>query len=196
MPATIGVLSFQGSVAEHMAALAALPDVRALEVRSSGALAALDGLILPGGESTTIARLMRLFGVLEPLRARIREGMPVWGTCAGMILLAREIEGEQAHLGVMDIAVRRNAYGRQIDSFAQKAMIPAFSAQPVPLVFIRAPWIERAGADVRILCTVDGHIVAAEERNMLATSFHPELTEERSVHAYFADKARAYAARR
>lgn len=179
-----------------MAALAALPDVRALEVRSSGALAALDGLILPGGESTTIARLMRLFGVLEPLRARIREGMPVWGTCAGMILLAREIEGEQAHLGVMDIAVRRNAYGRQIDSFAQKAMIPAFSAQPVPLVFIRAPWIERAGADVRILCTVDGHIVAAEERNMLATSFHPELTEERSVHAYFADKARAYAARR
>lgn len=179
-----------------MAALAALHDVRALEVRSSGALAALDGLILPGGESTTIARLMRLFGVLEPLRARIREGMPVWGTCAGMILLAREIEGEQAHLGVMDIAVRRNAYGRQIDSFAQKAMILAFSAQPVPLVFIRAPWIERAGADVHILCTVDGHIVAAEERNMLATSFHPELTEERSVHAYFADKARAYAARR
>lgn len=181
----IGVLALQGSVAEHMAALERLPGVRAYEVRRTRELMEADALILPGGESTTIATLLRIFGLFEPLRARIRDGMPVWGTCAGLILLAREIIGEPPHLGLMDITVRRNAFGRQSDSFAETVEIPAFGPSATPLVFIRAPWIESAGPEAEVLCTLHGHIVAARQQNMLVTSFHPELTDNLNVYRYF-----------
>lgn len=183
---TIGILSLQGSVEEHRASLSRLCNVREMEVRTPDSLEKVDGIILPGGESTTISKLLRTFGLFEPLRGRIQAGMPVWGTCAGMILLAKEVVGEAPHLGVMDIAVRRNAYGRQADSFSVKKVLPEIHPAPIPLVFIRAPWIERAGPGAKALCEVDGRIVAARQKNMLVTSFHPELTDDLSVHRYFA----------
>lgn len=185
---SVGVLSLQGSVREHIAMLAKLPNVTPVEVKSPEKLEDADGIILPGGESTAISRLLREFGLWEPLKRKIEHGFPVWGTCAGMILLAKDIVGESPHLGLMDISVRRNAYGRQIDSFSARAKIPAFAEEEIPLVFIRAPWIESVGNGVEVLCSLNGHIVAAKERNMLATSFHPELTDCLCVHRYFADK--------
>lgn len=182
---TIGVLSLQGSVSEHCACLRRIPNVACIEVKTREALAQADAMILPGGESTTIAKLLDFFGLTDPLRERIRQGMPVWGTCAGMILLAKDLVDEPAHLAVMDITVRRNAYGRQIDSFCREVCIPAVGDRPVPLVFIRAPWIERAGPDVEVLCKLNGHIVAAKQKNMLATSFHPELSTDLSFQNYF-----------
>lgn len=182
---TVGVLSLQGSVAEHMHMLSEIEGVTPLEVKTLESLNKADGVILPGGESTTISKLLRIFGLLDPLKERILRGMPVWGTCAGMILLAKEIIGEEPHLGVMDITVRRNAYGTQLDSFTTNAVIPEISEKEIPLVFIRAPWIEDVGDDVNVLCRVQGHIVAARQENMLVTSFHPELTEDLAVHRYF-----------
>lgn len=183
----IGVLAMQGSVIEHMEKLRALENVEPVEVKTLAELARVDGLILPGGESTTISKLLGQFGLLAPLSARIASGMPVWGTCAGMILLAKNLVGEPAHLGNMDIVVRRNAYGSQRDSFITHAVIPDFGSEPLELVFIRAPWIEKAGENVRVLCRTDGHIVAARQDNMLATAFHPELASGHAVHRYFAD---------
>lgn len=183
--AKIGVLALQGSVVEHLNMLGALSDVEALAVKSEEDLGSVDGIIIPGGESTTIAKLLHDFGLFTPLKKRIEQGLPVWGTCAGMILLAKELEGEAPHLAVMDIAVRRNAYGRQIDSFRSEAVIPGISGRPLRLVFIRAPWVDRAGNGVDILCRLDGHIVAARQGNMLVTSFHPELTGDPVVHNYF-----------
>lgn len=188
---TVGVLSFQGSVAEHMQMLNKIDGVTPLEVKTKEALDQVDGLILPGGESTTIAKLLHIFGLFEPLKERITNGMPVWGTCAGMILLAKQIVGESAHLGVMDITVRRNAYGTQLDSFSTSAEIPEISEKPVSLVFIRAPWVESADENVRILCQISGHIVVARQDHMLVTSFHPELTETPAVHQYFAEMIKA-----
>lgn len=182
---TVGVLSLQGSVEEHMHMLSSIDGIIPREVKTLEALNEVDGLILPGGESTTISKLLRIFGLLEPLKERILHGMPVWGTCAGMILLAKQIEGEQPHLGVMDITVRRNAYGTQLDSFTTNAVIPEISKEEIPLVFIRAPWVEAAGENVNVLCKVQNHIVAARQGNMLVTSFHPELTEDLAVHRYF-----------
>ncbi len=187
---TIGVLSYQGSVIEHMKALERLDGVRAVEVNKPNMLSEIDGLILPGGESTTISKLMNIFGMTEPIKKRIQDGMPVWGTCAGLILLAKSILGEAPHLGVMDITVKRNAYGAQIDSFKTTAVIPGVSSKAVELVFIRAPRIEAVENDASVLCTVDNHIVAARQNNMLATSFHPELTEDSSFHNYFANMVR------
>lgn len=187
---TIGVLSYQGSVIEHMKALERLDGVRAVEVNKPNMLSEIDGLILPGGESTTISKLMNIFGMTEPIKKRIQDGMPVWGTCAGLILLAKSILGEAPHLGVMDITVKRNAYGVQIDSFKTTAVIPEVSSKAVELVFIRAPRIEAVENDASVLCTVDNHIVAARQNNMLATSFHPELTEDSSFHNYFANMVR------
>ena len=181
----IGVLSLQGSVCEHTAMLKKIKDIEPIEVKSLEALKMSDGLILPGGESTTISKLLHDFGLFSTLRKRIENGMPVWGTCAGMILLAKNIVGEKPHLGVMDITVRRNAYGRQIDSFEEECTIPSVSKQKIPLVFIRAPWIENAGENVDILCRLKGHIVAAKEKNILVTSFHPELTDCTLFHQYF-----------
>ncbi len=183
----IGVLSYQGSVEEHMKSLGRLDGVEALEVKTLAALETVDALILPGGESTTIAKLLNIFCLAEPIKERIKNGMPVWGTCAGLILLAKSIVGEKAHLALMDITVRRNAYGRQLDSFRSDALIPAVSEKPVPLVFIRAPWIESVGNGVEVLCELNSHIVAARQDNMLVTSFHPELTDDLSFHKYFAD---------
>lgn len=145
----------------------------------------LDGIILPGGESNTIGKLMDIFGMMNPLRERILGGMPVWGTCAGMILLAREIAGEKPQLGLMDITVRRNAYGRQLDSFTADTLVTEVSDHPVPLVFIRAPWVEAVGPSVQVLCELNGHIVAVRQQQMLATSFHPELTQDDAFHRYF-----------
>ena len=187
-PITIGVLSYQGTVIEHIKALSQLEGVTPMEVKTLPALQAVDGLIFPGGESTTIAKLLNIFELMEPLRQRILDGMPVWGTCAGEILLARKIIGEEPHLGVMDFSVRRNAYGRQIDSFTLYAPIEGISETPVELVFIRAPWIESVGEKAQVICQVNGHAVAAKQDNMLATSFHPEFTQDVTVHRWFAQQ--------
>ena len=137
-----------------------------------------------------ISKLLKEFELFEPLQKRIKNGLPAWGTCAGMILLAKEITGEPPHLAVMDIRVRRNAYGRQINSFSKKALIPKISTDPIEMVFIRAPWIEKIQGTAYALSTIDGHIVAAQQDNMLVTSFHPELTEDLSVHRYFVSMVR------
>lgn len=184
----VGVLSLQGSVEEHISMLSKIKNVKPLEVRSLTSLESVNGIILPGGESTTISNLLIEFGLFEPLKRKIKQGLPVWGTCAGMILLAKDVIGENPHLGLMDITVRRNAYGRQINSFTVSEDIPTISEQRIPLTFIRAPWIENVGKDVEVLCCLNKHIVAAKERNMLVTSFHPELTDCFAVHQYFMEK--------
>lgn len=185
----VGVLALQGSVAEHLRLLDRLPGVRGVAVKTRGALASLDGLILPGGESTAIGRLLRTFGLLEPLRDSIAAGLPVWGTCAGMILLAKRIIGESTiHLGLMDTVVCRNAYGGQLDSFRTEVELPAVCARAVPLVFIRAPYVASVGSQVEVIAALDGKVVAVAERNMLATAFHPELTEDLGFHHYFIDR--------
>ena len=182
----IGVLSLQGSVVEHERSLwrAGAESVR---VNDKEELSRVDGIILPGGESTTLGKLLKLFDMHNLLKRRIEDGMPVFGTCAGLILLANEIEGEEAHLGVMNISVKRNAYGRQIDSFSTEGVIEEVSDNPIEMVFIRAPIIERVYGEAKVLCRVDGRIVAARERNMLVTSFHPELTNDTTLHKYFID---------
>ncbi|WP_425058824.1 Pyridoxal 5'-phosphate synthase subunit PdxT [Sporomusa carbonis] len=186
---TIGVLALQGAVKEHLDCLNALPEVRGIPVKKAADFTDIDGLILPGGESTTMGKLLREYNLSQLLIDKITGGMPVWGTCAGMILLAKTITGENIrHLGVMDICVRRNAYGSQLDSFATSVVIPELGATPIPLVFIRAPYVESAGANVKILAKVDDKIVAVEENNMLATAFHPELTDDLSFHKYFINK--------
>lgn len=185
MSKVIGVLSYQGSVVEHMKSLSKIESITPMEVKTLEGINSVDALIIPGGESTTISKLLKIFGLFEPLKKRIQEGMPVWGTCAGLILLANEIVGEQAHLQCMDIKVKRNAYGSQLDSFSCDYVIPEFSKKPLPLVFIRAPYIESVGKDVKVLCELDGHIVCARQNNMLVTSFHPELTEDTTIHEYF-----------
>lgn len=186
----IGVLGFQGAVIEHQRHIEKVGE-EAIVVRYPEQLNELDGIILPGGESTTIGKLLNRTGMMEPLRKKIQEGLPVWGTCAGMILLAKELDNDPArHIAVMDIAVRRNAYGTQIDSFDTLADIPEVSKDAVPLVFIRAPYITRVGQRVKTLCELKGHIVGAQENNMLVTSFHPELTGDSAFHRYFSRMCR------
>lgn len=184
MKKTVGVLAFQGSVEEHLKAVSRA-GASAVPVRRRSDLAQVDGIILPGGESTTISKLLHIFDLMNPLRDRILSGMPVWGTCAGMILLAKDIGAEKPHLSVMDISVKRNAYGSQLDSFSTLVSIPKVSSHPLPLVFIRAPYITQYGNACQILCEVDGNTVAVREQNMLATSFHPELTTDLSFYHYF-----------
>ena len=184
----IGILGFQGAFVEHELHIERLGH-EAVDVRYPGQLEELDGIILPGGESTTIGKLLIRTGMMEPLRQKIENGLPVWGTCAGMILLAKELVNDSVtHLGVMDIAVRRNAYGSQIDSFATKKVIPEVDSKEIELVFIRAPYITSVKEGVKVLCELDGHIVAAEEKNMLVTSFHPELTDNTAFLKYFVSK--------
>ena len=181
----IGILGFQGAFLEHEQHIRKLGQ-EAVDVRYVEQLEGLNGLILPGGESTTIGKLLIRTGMMEPLRKKIGAGFPVWGTCAGMILLAKELVNDSVtHLAVMDIAVRRNAYGTQINSFDTQVVIPGLSENPIPLVFIRAPYIEKVGEGVNVMCLLDGNIVAARQQNMLVTSFHPELTEDSSFHRYF-----------
>jgi 5'-phosphate synthase pdxT subunit len=181
----IGVLALQGDVPEHQRALRAA-GAEAARVRRAGELADLDGLVIPGGESSTVGMLLERFGLLEPLLARIAAGLPVFGTCTGIILLAREIEGStQPRLGCMDLTVRRNAYGRQVDSFETTVVAPAVGADPLRAVFIRAPQVVRAGPGVETLAaTADGPVLVREGR-LLGATFHPELTDDLRVHQYF-----------
>ena len=182
----VGVLAIQGAVAEHLELLNQIPDVCAQEVKYLDELNEVDGLIIPGGESTAIGRLLRDFNLLQPLKERILNGMPVWGTCAGMILLAKSLENDPTvHLGVMDITVERNAYGRQLGSFTTEVEIEKVSSNEIPLIFIRAPYVTQVKSDVDILLEVNDHIVACQQKQMLATSFHPELTKDTSFHRYF-----------
>jgi 5'-phosphate synthase pdxT subunit len=182
----IGVLALQGAFREHVYSLEAL-DVGAVAVRLPAQLDDVAGLIIPGGESTAIAKLMESYGFYEPIARRHSEGMAVWGTCAGAILVAKTvIDGisGQRSLEMMDVAVRRNAYGRQIDSFEADLHVAHLDA-PFRGVFIRAPWIESVDEDVEVLAEHDGHIVAARQRAILATTFHPELTGDPRIHRYF-----------
>lgn len=181
----IGILALQGAFIEHKHALDKL-GIESFEIRQLRDIEKpFDGLIIPGGESTVIGKLLHKLDLFEPIKSLIEGGMPVFGTCAGLIVLAREVIGEKPHLAVMDITVRRNAYGRQYDSFAGEADIPKVSDKPVPLVFIRAPWIESVGEKAEVLLELDGHIVAARQDNMLVTSFHPELTDNTAFLEYF-----------
>lgn len=184
----IGVLSFQGGVAEHLTQIKALGH-KGIEVKKEADLENIDAIILPGGESTTIGKLLKITGLMDPLRKKIQEGMPVWGTCAGMILLAKNIESEStSHLGVMNIKVRRNAFGTQIDSFKTKKIIHEVSNKEIELVFIRAPYVLEIEDNVDVLCKVNDNVVAVRQDNILATSFHPELTDDLSFLNYFIEK--------
>lgn len=185
----VGILALQGDVQEHRAVLRRI-GVEPHEVRLPQHLAAVDRLIIPGGESTTIGRLLTLYHMIEPIRARAGRDLAVWGTCAGAILLARTLidpkQGGQPCLDVMDMVVRRNAYGSQLDSFEQPLTIPVLGLDPLPGVFIRAPQIESVGPSVQVLATLPhGAIVAAQQGRVLATTFHPELTDDDRVHRYF-----------
>ncbi len=182
---TVGVLALQGDVVEHLAALKE-SGVQAVPVKSKEDLGRVDGLIIPGGESTTVMKLLDRFELAEPVIARTREGMPLWGTCMGMIVVARDVTGtQQPTLGLMDISVRRNAFGRQNESAEVSLPIPVLGGKNFPAVFIRAPWVERAGRAVEVLAERDGRAVMVRQENMLATSFHPELSGDRRVHEYF-----------
>ena len=179
----IGVLALQGAFAEHVAVLRAI-GVEAVEVRLPEHLGDIAGLILPGGESTAMRRLIDRWGMRQPILGLAASGAPVFGTCAGMIVLAREIAGEEEPiLPLLDVTVERNAFGRQLDSFETELSVPLLGDQPVHAVFIRAPVIERVGPDVDVLARLpDGRIVAVRERNLIATSFHPELAGETRFH--------------
>jgi len=187
----IGVLALQGAFEEHLACLNRLK-VEASEVRLPEELDGLNGLVIPGGESTTMARLMRDYGLTALLRKLIRSGFPVMGTCAGMIILSHKIADLGAPtLDVMDINVHRNGFGRQIDSFETEISIPVIGRKSYPAVFIRAPFVEHVGDGVQVLaCLSDGTAVAARQGNMLALSFHPELTDDHRLHAYFLEIVR------
>ena len=184
----IGVLAAQGDFAEHIITLKKL-DTEAVSVRLPADMQGVDGLIIPGGESTTISRLLAADRLMQEIAGMAAEGMPVFGTCAGMILMAREIIGDgAASLDLMDIRVRRNAFGRQLDSFETELVIPALGDEPFPAVFIRAPRIEACHGGVEVLARLaDGTIVAARQGRLLVAAFHPELTEDIRFHHYFLD---------
>ena len=191
----IGVLALQGDVREHFSAIENCGAV-ASEVKRPSDLENLDGLIIPGGESTTIAKLLRIFDLFVPLQKALRDGLSVYGSCAGMILLANEIidgTSDQETLEVIDITVKRNAFGRQVDSFEKELLIPEIDAKPFNAIFIRAPWIEKIGTDVTSLAEITStggieHSVLARNKTVLVSSFHPELTGDLRVHRYFIDK--------
>jgi 5'-phosphate synthase pdxT subunit len=190
---TVGVFALQGDVREHLRVLESL-GARAIGVRRVSELEACDGLVVPGGESTTMFKLARTFDLFEPIRQRIKEGLPVFGTCAGMIMLAERVEDgtpDQETLGGLDITVRRNAFGRQVDSF-EGDLDFAGLAEPVHAVFIRAPWVEQAGPEVEALARVEsgpaaGRIVAVRQGSLMATSFHPEVGGDDRIHRLFLD---------
>ncbi|UVE95550.1 pyridoxal 5'-phosphate synthase glutaminase subunit PdxT [Dietzia sp. B32] len=194
---TVGVLALQGDVAEHLRHLESV-GARAVPVRRRSELDTVDGLILPGGESTAMSRLLDVYDMYEPVAERISGGMPVYGSCAGMILLASVVLDTRADatwFSAIDMTVRRNAFGRQVDSFEADLVVDALGADPVRTVFIRAPWVETVGPDVEVLARVrasdgDDHVVAVRQGNALATSFHPEVTDDVRVHGYFLDMVR------
>lgn len=182
----IGILALQGDVAEHRAALEEL-EADTLAVRLPRHLEAVDALIIPGGESTTMALLLDRYRLRRPLRARLAEGMPAWGTCAGLVLLARRLTDDRPQpLGAIDVVVSRNAFGRQADSFETELAVPAIGAEPLHAVFIRAPAVVEVGAAVSVLARLpDGRAVAVQQGPHLATAFHPELTPDRRLHRHF-----------
>jgi pyridoxal 5'-phosphate synthase pdxT subunit len=181
----VGVLALQGDVEEHLAALDQ-SGAKALAVKTRAHLAAVDALVVPGGESTTVMRLLRRFDLAEPIVSRVRAGMPLWGTCMGMIVAAHDMADlEQPTLDLIDITVRRNAFGRQIESAEVPLDVPVLGGVPFPGVFIRAPWVERAGPGVEVLGSIDGHPVFVRSGRVIATAFHPELTADRRLHDYF-----------
>ncbi len=190
---TIGVLALQGDVREHLAMLERA-GARTLKVRRPAELDQVDGIVMPGGESTTMEKLARAFDLFDPLQARLRAGLPAFGTCAGMIMLADHIEGGtrgQQTFGGLDVVVRRNAFGRQVDSFEADLDVDGFT-EPFHAMFIRAPWVEKVGRDVQVVATVAsgramGRIVAVRQANLLATSFHPEITGDHRFHQLFVD---------
>ncbi|MFC0540845.1 pyridoxal 5'-phosphate synthase glutaminase subunit PdxT [Kutzneria chonburiensis] len=204
MPAqpVIGVLALQGDVREHLVSLAEC-DVIARPVRRPEELAEVDGIVLPGGESTTMSRLLETFELLEPLRKRLADGLPAYGSCAGMILLAGTVvdgRPDQQQLAAVDMVVRRNAFGRQVDSFESELTVTGVDGGPVHAVFIRAPWVESVGDGVEVLARVPdipasgaaaGRIVAVRQGSVLATAFHPELTGDERVHRLFVETVRA-----
>lgn len=183
----IGVLDLQGGVLEHINHLQAI-GIDAVRVKKAEHFETLAGLILPGGESTCLTRLLNIFNLIKPLKSAFNDGMKVWGTCAGAILLSTEVENEKPHLGLMDIKIARNAFGFQVDSFKTSVLVPLVSNQPVDLTFIRAPKIKYAGNDVNVLLQIDDYIAAAESKMCLATVFHPELTQSPVFHKYFVQK--------
>jgi len=193
MKAAIGVLALQGDFREHVFALQRCGVAEPVLVRTPEDLARVSALVLPGGESTAISKLAVAFEVMQPIRDRIAAGMPAYGSCAGMIMLAREIldaRSEQETFGGLDIVVRRNAFGRQVDSFEASLHAPTLGSGEFNAVFIRAPWVESHGADVEVLARVEsgphaGAVVAVAQNHVMATSFHPELTVDDRVHAYF-----------
>ena len=190
----IGVLALQGDFREHLAVLSSL-GADAVPVRRPGELSQIDGLVIPGGESSVMDKLSRMFGLAEPLKAAIAAGLPVYGTCAGLIMIADRvldaINGQQS-LGGLDIAGRRNAFGSQLDSFESTLEIAAVGEPAMHAVFIRAPVVEEVGAGVSVLASLDdGRVVAVEQGNLLGTSFHPEMTGDTRFHQYFLDKVRA-----
>lgn len=183
----IGILGMQGAIAEHQEILMQIPHTKTRIVKTAKDLDCIDGLILPGGESTAIGKLLDYFSLKEILQQKIISGLPVFGTCAGLILLAKNIENEtNTHLATMDITVKRNGYGSQLNSFSTNLLIPTIDKNiPIPLVFIRAPYITKTSKDVQILATLDNKIIAARQKNMLVTAFHPELTNDLRFHQYF-----------
>ena len=186
----VGVLALQGDVREHISSLIAC-DVEAVAVRRAQEIESIDALVLPGGESTTIAQLAEVFGIFDLIKDKINGGMPVYGSCAGMILLANQIldaKVGQKTFGGLDITVRRNAFGRQVDSFESDIAFNDGSDQAIRAVFIRAPWVEKIGATVEVLASVDSHPVAVRSKTALATSFHPELTGDNRIHRYFIEQ--------
>jgi len=192
---TIGVLALQGDFREHLQMLRRI-GVDSCEVRMPGEIGQIDGLIIPGGESTTIGKLLARFALLEPIRRRAQAGMPIYGTCAGAIVLSADVLDrgtDQPTLGLMATTVRRNAFGRQVDSFEADLILPVLGDEPFHAVFIRAPIIERVDPEVEVLARLsDGTIVAVQQGNLLATSFHPELTADSRIHRYFASLVDRY----
>lgn len=185
--AAIGILDLQGGVQEHLDHFQRI-GIAAEPVKQAQQFSKLAGLVIPGGESTCLARLLTIFGLHDAILSEYQRGLKLWGTCAGSILLARENIGESAHLGLINIAVQRNAFGSQLDSFHYQAEAPKVSSQPIPMTFIRAPKIVRVGSDVEVLLQLDDYIAAAEDEQILVTVFHPELTPSLAFHRYFARK--------
>jgi 5'-phosphate synthase pdxT subunit len=186
----IGVLSLQGDVREHARSLSDC-GVHSSLIRRPSELEAVDALVIPGGESTTISKLARIFDIFQPIQERISAGMPVYGSCAGMILLADRVEDAivgQESFGGLDVTVRRNAFGRQVDSFETDLTFKGITQPPIRAVFIRAPWVESVGSSVEVLAEVDGHPVAVRSDHLFATSFHPELTGDNRIHKFFIEE--------
>lgn len=185
MDVVIGVLALQGDVREHLAAVCSAGGM-ATPVKTREEISRVDALIIPGGESTTVGKLLVRFDLLEAVREMPAQGKPIFGTCTGMILLAKDIaESDQPRLALLDVTVRRNAFGRQIDSFEEDLLVSGIAGDPVRAVFIRSPYIERVGENVAVLASYNGHPVMVREGLLLASAFHPELTDDPRIHQYF-----------